>query len=80
MDLKYLLTGRWLQVWKEDGTDGITWDELQNLKNKVFGIEAWAFEIYPPESELVNRKNVRHLWQVKNGHNLPNLKKILEGM
>ena len=77
MELEHKLNGRWLQVWREDGTDGITWDELQNIKNEVFGKEAWAFEIFPPESELINTRNVRHLWLAKDGKFLPNLKSIL---
>ena len=78
MELEYKLKGRWLQVWRKDGTDGITWDELQNIKNEVFGKESWAFELFPAESELINTKNIRHLWLVNNSANMPNLKKILE--
>ena len=79
MELEYrVVDGRWLQVWRKDLLDGITWDELQDIKNKVFGEEAWAFEVFPAESELINLKNIRHLWLVKNPDNMPNLKKILE--
>lgn len=49
-----------------DGTweDGITWDELQELKAQVGLGETWAVEVYPPESQLVNVSNLRHLWLV----------------
>lgn len=42
--------------------DGITWDELQRVKNECLGPEVWCVECYPAESELVNVSNMRHLW------------------
>lgn len=42
--------------------DGITWDELQRVKNECLGPETWCVEVYPAESELVNVSNMRHLW------------------
>jgi hypothetical protein len=69
----------WLQVWRKDGNDGISWDELQVMKNIVFGEDAVAFEIYPPQSEVVNIKNVRHLW-IFDQINWPNLKKIFKNV
>jgi hypothetical protein len=47
-------TGRWL--------DGITWDELQHLKMLAGYGDRVAVEIYPPDSEVVNIANIRHLW------------------
>ena len=41
----------------------VTWDELQALKNAVWGEAALAIEIYPPKAELVNSGNYRHLWR-----------------
>ena len=41
--------------------DGITWDELQQIKNAVGFADKWVVEIYPPESDLVNVANMRHL-------------------
>lgn len=35
---------------------------LQQIKNEVCGEEAWAMEIYPPESQLVDTANEYHLW------------------
>lgn len=47
-------TGRW--------QDGITWDELQNIKREV-GYGGWyGMEIYPPDHEEINVQNMRHLW------------------
>ena len=44
--------------WKEE----ITWDELQEIKRQVGFGPAWAVEIYPPEDQVVNVSNMRHLW------------------
>jgi hypothetical protein len=42
--------------------DGITWDELQELKRKAGYGENWAVECFPPDVQLVNVANIRHLW------------------
>lgn len=42
--------------------DGITWDELQRVKRELGLGNVWAVEVYPPDAELVNVANVRHLW------------------
>ncbi len=43
---------------------GISWDELQSLKNQA-GFEAFdALEIYPAAEDVVNVSNMRHLWVV----------------
>lgn len=44
--------------WKAD----ISWDELQRVKREIGMGDAWAVEIYPPESQVVNVANMRHLW------------------
>lgn len=44
--------------------DGITWDELQQVKTECGLGEVWAVEVYPPEDMLVNVANMRHLWLV----------------
>ena len=41
---------------------GITWDELQRVKHEVGYGEAQAIEVYPPDSEVVDDANMRHLW------------------
>ena len=40
----------------------ISWEQLQAVKNKALGIDAVAIEIFPPDSEVVNLRNTRHLW------------------
>jgi len=49
--------GRW--------QDGITWDELQSIKNEIGLGEFYAVEIYPPDRDVVNVANMRHLWILK---------------
>ena len=55
---------RHLKVWRDDGKDGIPWDVLQAVKNDLLGKNVAAVEVYPPEYELVNDVNMRHLWEV----------------
>jgi len=43
---------------------GITWDELQQVKAAVGFRDEWAVEIYPPDDEVANVANIRHLWIV----------------
>lgn len=42
--------------------DGISWDELQMLKNWVGFSLCEAVEIYPPKEDEVDVANLRHLW------------------
>lgn len=42
--------------------DGISWDELQKIKSLIGFGDAWAVEAYPPDSEVVNVANIRHLF------------------
>lgn len=52
------IQGRWV--------DGISWDELQAIKNAVGFGEYDAVEIYPKDDDVVNVANMRHLW-IMNG-------------
>lgn len=46
--------GQWL--------DGITWDELQEIKDAL-GFGGWdAVEVYPCRRDIVMDANMRHLW------------------
>jgi hypothetical protein len=42
--------------------DGVTWDELQQIKRDCGFGELWAVEVFPAEANLVNVANMRHLW------------------
>ncbi len=54
----------------------ITWDELQKIKNDAAGPSSRFIEVYPPEIDIVNKANVRHLWRVDNDFGLPDLKLV----
>ena len=49
--------GRWV--------DGITWDELQDIKAQCGYPMAEAVEVYPPAGDVVNVANIRHLWVLR---------------
>ncbi len=53
---------------KKDGSyqDKITWDELMRLKAEAGLAGQWAVELYPPDDEVVNCANMRHLWVIPN--------------
>lgn len=42
--------------------DGITWDELMEIKRQCGFESCWAVEVYPPDHQIVNVANMRHLW------------------
>lgn len=49
-----LSNGRW--------TDGITWDELHQLKHQAGYGDCDAVEVYPANDDVVNVANMRHLF------------------
>jgi hypothetical protein len=50
---------------KGDWVDGITWDDLQKIKNEC-GFEDYdAIEDYPKKKEVVAESNIRHLWVLR---------------
>lgn len=55
--------GRW--------EDGITWDELQQIKREIGFGGRDAVEVYPPDRDVVNVANMRHLWVMPVGERLP---------
>ena len=61
-----------LAIWRKDG-GFLTWDELQEIK-ELFWEGQLAIELYPKQSQVVNIKNTRHLWQVDDNTSM----KILE--
>jgi len=44
--------------------DGITWDQLQDIKDSIGYADKWFVELYPPIDEVVNVANMRHLWLI----------------
>lgn len=47
--------------------DGITWDELMELKRQAGYGDALAIEFYPPDKDVVNIAAMRHLFLIQNG-------------
>ncbi|MGM0858608.1 MAG: DUF7694 domain-containing protein [Pseudomonadota bacterium] len=48
---------------KESGwADGITWDELMEIKRQCGYGACTAVEIYPDDANIVHVSNMRHLW------------------
>lgn len=43
-------------------SDGLTWDELQQIKSEVGYADKDAVEVYPHQMDIVNIYNMRHLW------------------
>jgi hypothetical protein len=54
--------GMWLE--------GISWDELQEIKSKVGYGHRDAVEVYPADKDVVNVANMRHLFVLSNDNNL----------
>lgn len=44
--------------------DGISWEQLQNLKYECGFGDKCAIELFPPDRDVVNVANMRHLWIV----------------
>jgi hypothetical protein len=45
-----------------DWNEGITWEELQDIRNAVGFSERDAVEVFPAKNDTVNVANLRHLW------------------
>jgi hypothetical protein len=46
--------------------DGITWDQIQEIKQLVGYGDHWAVECYPPDHHVINIANMRHIWILEN--------------
>lgn len=63
--------GRRMIVAREDGGPvRCGWDTLQRLKNEYLGEDVCAVEVFPPQSEVVDEVNWRHLWEVRDAPSL----------
>lgn len=51
-----------LDIERRDGKDGITWDEIQQIKSDCGFANQDAIEFYPSEADVINTGNVRHLY------------------
>lgn len=48
----------------------VPWADKQIIKNKIFGYDALAIEVFPPQKDLVDEANMYHLW-ILHDHSLP---------
>lgn len=62
-----------IRVRRKDRKDGITWDELQLVKNEQGYGNRFAIEVYPPDNRVVYEINMRHLWILPEDTPLPDL-------
>lgn len=53
-----------------DSTD-IPWADKQRIKNELFGSERTAVEVFPAESQLVDKANMYHIWIMPKGFKIP---------
>lgn len=51
-----------------DWKGGITWDELQSIKDACGYSDFDAVEVYPKKQDVVNVANLRHLWIIPPEH------------
>ena len=66
-DTRWVIQDWWLEV---EHTGDVTWDELQEVKNRMFGEMATCYEVYPPKSQVVNNANCRHLFRFGSIHEM----------
>lgn len=55
-----------LDIRRKDEQDGITWDELQDIKNQCGFSDKDAVEFYPRQQDVINTANYRHLYIFEN--------------
>jgi len=48
-----------------------SWQDVQTIKNRLFGIEREAIQIFPAESRMVNMANQYHLFVFPEGYIIP---------
>ena len=51
-----------LDIVRHDMKDGITWDQLREIKKSCGYGDMDAVEFYPSEKDIINTGNVRHLY------------------
>jgi hypothetical protein len=51
-----------LDVFRKDMKDGITWDQLQEIKKECGYGDRDAVEFFPAEKDTINTGNYRHLY------------------
>jgi hypothetical protein len=60
-----------LAIRRHDGAEVHGWSDLQRIKSELIGPTRVAIEIYPPDAELVDDANMRHLFVLPWGEAAP---------
>lgn len=55
-----------LAISRNDG-NRLTWEEVQAVKNQVWGKRILAIELYPDQDKVVNLRHTRHIWRLREG-------------
>ena len=53
-----------ITIFRKDNMPVESWYDMWNIKNKIWGDEVLAVEIYPKRSELIDGCNQRHLFKL----------------
>jgi hypothetical protein len=54
-----------LDFHRKDWKDGITWDEIQDIKDSCGFEDFDAIEFYPAKKDILNNANFRHIYIFK---------------
>lgn len=54
-----------LDICRHDLKDGLTWDQLREIKNQCGFADFDGIEFYPREKDVINTGNIRHLYLFK---------------
>lgn len=60
-----------LAIRRHDGAPVQGWDDLQRIKDEVAGPARVALEVYPPAEDVVAQANMRHLFVLPEGMEIP---------
>lgn len=65
--------GTVLHLWvrRNDQGTGVTWTDLQRIKDELIGPERTGVQVYPARSDLVDAANIYHVWVLPEGFKLP---------
>lgn len=62
-----------LCVMRHDGGTDIPWPHMQRIKCRLApeGVVRWGVEVFPPQLEVVDNCNLRHIWVMPLGWEPP---------
>lgn len=65
--------GTVLHLWvrRNDQGTGVTWADLQRVKDEIVGPERTGVQVFPAQADLVDAANIYHVWVLPEGFRLP---------